>query len=222
MFGENFQADDDYYLNYYFASIGRLLRILSVFITISVPAIYVALISFHKEMIPTSLALSISSARHGVPLPIIVECLVMLTVFEILREAGVRMPSNVGTALSIVGAIVIGQAAVEAKFVSAPMVIIVALTGITGLMIPKMKGAIILCRTGFVILSAFLGLYGFFFGALFVLVHLMSMNSSGLRYMSFLDSYRKQEIKDIYIRMPWWDMETRPKHMTRNLIRKGK
>ena len=218
---ESLQSDDDYYLNYYFASIGRLLRIISLLITTITPAFYIALVAFHKEMIPKNLALSISAAREGVPFPITVECIIMLTVFEILRESGVRMPSNVGAALSIVGAIVIGQAAVDAKFVSAPMVIIVSMTGITGLMVSKLKGVVILYRLLLVILASVLGMYGLIFGLMFMVAHAASLTSYGVRYTSFISGKKIQEIKDIYLRLPWQIMKTRPVNIAKNLVRKN-
>ncbi|MBQ3053321.1 MAG: spore germination protein [Clostridia bacterium] len=220
-FIENLQTDDDYYINYFFAGACRLIRILSLMITIVVPALYIALVAFHKEMIPINLALSISEARQGVPLPIVVECLVMLLVFEILRESGMRIPSNVGTALSIVGAIVIGQAAVDAKFVSAPMVIVVSVTGITGLMAAKMKGAVIIYRTFLVIMASVLGMYGLIVGLILIVAHTVSLTSFGVKYTSYLDAYKVQEMKDIYVRYPWWKMLTRPRNVSTNLVRQS-
>ena len=219
LFIENLQSDDDYYINYFFSSISRVLRMISLLITVCVPGLYVAITTFHREMIPTNLALSISQARQGVPLPVVVECLVMLLVFEILRESGVRMPSNVGTALSVVGAIVIGQAAVNAKFVSAPMVIVVSVTGITGLMVSKLKGAIILYRTFLVLAASVLGMYGLVAGAIIILAHTVSLTSFGVRHTAYMDSYRVQRAKDIYLRFPWWEMITRPRAISQNPIR---
>ena len=222
LFIENLQSDDDYYINFFFASMSRLLRIISLIITVAVPGLYVALTTFHREMIPTNLALSISQARQGVPLPIVVECLVMLLVFEILRESGVRMPSNVGTALSVVGAIVIGQAAVNAKFVSAPMVIVVSVTGITGLMVSKLKGAIIIYRTFLVLAASVLGMYGLIAGMVVIVAHTLSLTSFGVSYGAYLDSFRRENAKDIYVRLPWWQMITRPGIIAKNLIRQQK
>ncbi|MDP4118595.1 MAG: spore germination protein [Bacillota bacterium] len=221
LFVESVQTDDDYYLNYYFASIGRLLRVISILITTIVPGFYVALVAFHKEMIPSRLALSISAARDGVPLPIAVECLVMLAVFELLRESGLRMPSNVGSALSIVGAIVIGQAAVQAKFVSAPMVIIVAITGITGLVVPKIKAAVLLYRTFLVLMASVMGMYGLVVGISIIIAHVVSLTSYGVKYTSFLDSVSEQERKDVYLRYSWRTMKTRPANISSNVVRKG-
>lgn len=219
LFIENFQSDDDYYINFFFSSMSRILRIISLIITVAVPGLYVALTTFHREMIPTNLALSISQARQGVPFPIVVECLAMLLVFEILRESGVRMPGNVSTALSIVGAIVIGQAAVDAKFVSAPMVIVVAVTGITGLMVSKLKGAIILYRTFLVVSAAALGMYGLIAGIVVIVTHTVSLTSFGVSYTAYLDSVHTKNAKDIYVRMPWQKMLTRPEIISDNVVR---
>ena len=129
LFIENLQVADDYYNIFYYGTIGRILRILGFLITISAPAVYVALIAFHPEMIPTSLMLSIAAAISKVPFPTVVECVGMLFIFEVLRETGIRTPNKIGQALSIVGALIVGQAAVEARIVSAPVVIVVALAG---------------------------------------------------------------------------------------------
>lgn len=220
LFIENFQSNDDYYLNFYFATVGRLLRILGFLLTISVPAIYVAFTSFHREMIPTDLALSIIEARRGIPFPAMVECIIMLVTFEIIREAGIRMPSNIGQALSIVGALVVGQAAVEAKFISAPMVIIVAISAITGLINPKLMGATILLRFFFLFSAGILGLYGYAFAFIGLLIHLFSLESFGVIYTSHLTGNDFEDAKDRAIRAPWKFMITRPGFEQKDPIRK--
>lgn len=222
LFIEYFQANEDYYDNFFYASINRLVRVIGYIITISVPAVYVALTTYHQEMIPTPLLLSISAARQGVPFPTIVEAIALLFVFEVLRETGVRMPSSIGQAISIIGALVLGQAAVEAKLVSAPILIIVGLTGITGLLIPRMKGANILLRLALLLLSAFLGLYGVAFGITVLLIHLFGMRSFGVPYMLNFNSLKPQDLKDTVIRAPWWYMHYRPKFIAaNNYIRKA-
>ncbi|WP_053955685.1 spore germination protein [Inediibacterium massiliense] len=220
LFIEDFQANEDYYNRSFYATINRMLRILSFFLTTSVPAVYVALVTFHQEMIPTPLILSISAAREGVPFPTIVEALLMLLAFELLRESGVRLPAPVGTTIGFVGAIILGQAAVDAKFVSAPIVIVAALTGITNFLIPKMIGPVIVIRFTFLMLSAFLGLYGYIFGVIGLFIHLMSLRSFGIPYMSQIGSVKLQDMKDTSIRAPWWYMYYRPKLLSHNPIRK--
>ena len=210
IFIEYFQTNDDYYLSLFLSTINRLLRVFGFLLTIGVPAIYLALITFHQEMIQTSLILSIASARQGMPFPTLIEALALLIVFDLLREAGTRMPTYIGQSLSIVGALVIGQAAVEARFVSAPMVIVVALSGITGLIIPKLKGAVIFLRVTFLFLASFLGLYGYIFGMAGLLIHLFELRTFGVPYMYGLMSLNIQDLKDTAIRMPWWYMKYRP------------
>jgi len=221
LFIENFQAGDDYYLNFYFASIGRMLRILGFLMTVSIPGVYLAFVTYHREMLPTNLSLSFMEARQGVPLPTVLESFVMLIVFEIIRETGIRMPSNIGQALSIVGALVVGQAAVQAKLVSAPMVIVVALTAITGLINPKVKGAAILMRFIALFATSFLGLFGYAFAMVGLAIHLFSIESFGVTYMSQMDAVKPQEAKDNAVRASWRFMKTRPLFEQRNPVRKN-
>ncbi|HEX9061730.1 MAG TPA: spore germination protein [Clostridia bacterium] len=216
VFIEYFQANEDYYINFYFSSISRLVRMLSFIITISLPAIFIALIAYHQEMIPTPLAISIAAARQNVPFPSAVAMFGLLVVFEILRETGTRMPESIGQAFSIVGTLVIGQAAVEARFVSAPMVIVSALTGITGLAIPRIKGAAIILRFTFLLLASILGLYGYIFGAIGLLIHLFDMRSFGVPYMLNLMNLNAEDIKDTAIRAPWMFMKYRPQFIAVN------
>lgn len=221
LFIENFQADEDYYVNFYYSSIGRILRILAFFISISTPAIYVALTTFHQEMLPTPLIISIAVARQGVPFPTVIETFVMLIVFELLRESGSRMPNNVGQSLSIVGALVIGDAAVNAKLVSASVVIVVAFTAIAGLMVIKVKGFSIVVRFALLILSAIFGIYGYLIGMMWVLLHLSCLSSFGVPCIgSGLKTGNKN--KDFITRAPWWQMLRRPQGMAQDEIRQQK
>lgn len=211
IFLQYFQANEDYFNGFIYASINRIIRIFGFFLSTSVPAIYVALTTFHQEMIPTPLLLSISAAREGVPFPTIVEALLMLFAFEVLRESGVRLPKPAGGTISFVGALILGQSAVNARIVSAPIVIVTALTGISNFLVPKMIGALIVVRLIFLLLSAFLGLYGYIFGVIGLFIHLMSMRSFGVPYMLNIGSLSLQDIKDTAIRAPWWVMYLRPK-----------
>jgi spore germination protein KA len=222
VFIEYFQVAEDYYIDYYFASLNRLVRCLGEFFTTSIPAIYLAIITYHQEMIPSPLLLSISSARQGVPFPSIVEAIVLLFTFEVIREAGIRMPSPLGQSVSIVGALILGQAAVEARIFSAPMVIIEAATGITGLLTLKLKGASIIIRLVLLLLAAFMGLYGYIFGVIGFLILLFSMRSFGVPYMLEFGSINPVDLKDTFIRAPWWYMNFRTKQMAaKNIIRQA-
>lgn len=219
LFIEYFQSDEDYYINYVFATIGRILRILAFFFSTSLPAIYISLVTYHQEMLPTPLLLSISAARQSVPFPTALEMLMMLVVFEMLRESGARMPGIMGQALSIVGALVIGQAAVEAKIVSAPIIIVVALTGICGLMIPRIKGFVIIERFFLMGFSCILGLYGYLLGVLAMLAMLYGTYSFGVPIMPNVYAREFQDYKDVYVRVTWKKMTKRPQPLTNDLTR---
>lgn len=219
LFIENFQSNEDYYLHFYYTSFSRLLRIFGFILTLAVPGFYIAIVAFHHEMLPTQLLLNLASERQSVPLPAALEAFVMLIIFDILRETGVRMPSSIGQALSIVGALVIGQAAVEAKLVASPMIIVVASTGITSLLIPKMNAPIIYLRLFVLFMSSTFGLYGLVLGLSAVLIHILNLTSLGIPQLSLTGDLQFQDIKDIFIRAPWWSMRLRPKLLAKNLVR---
>lgn len=219
VFVEYFQSSEDYYNNFFIASINRIVRVLGMIITVCAPAVYVALFNYHQELIPTNLLLSIAATREGIPLPTILEISVMLFVFEVLREAGYRMPSQMGQTISIVGALVLGQAAVEARLVSATVVIVVAITGISGILIPRMKGPNILARFIFLLLAGFLGVYGFAYGLIGYLLLLFGMRSFGMPYMNSIGSLKPQDLKDTAIRAPWWGMKLRTKMIPTDSLR---
>lgn len=219
LFIENFQSSEDYYMNYYYASFSRMLRIFGFIITLGVPGLYIAIVAYHHEMLPTQLLLNIAAERSSVPLPASVEAFVMLIVFDILRETGVRMPNNIGQALSIVGALVIGQSAVEARMVAAPMIIIVAMTGITNLLVPRLSGPVIFIRYFLLLAASVLGFYGLVLGMAVVVIHVLNLRSFGIPQISAAGNLRFQEVKDIAFRAPWWTMRLRPKGLSQNKTR---
>lgn len=223
LFLENLHVSEDYNAHFVMSSMQRILRLISFFLTLFTPGLYIALTSFHHEMIPEGLLVSFISSRSGVPLPTIVEVILMLVVFDIIRESGLRLPRAMGQTVSIVGALVLGQAAVEARFVSAPVIIIVAITAIASFIFFKLNGAIILFRTLIILLSAMFGIYGVIYASILLFLHLYSLRSFGILYMSYLGSFNKQEFKDTIVRAPWWYMHIRPKKITlTNSIRKGR
>lgn len=204
LFYEYFQAGTDYYGNFWFGSVLRLLRIFGTFLSIATPAIYISLICFHQEMLPTPLLLSIAKAREGVPFSPVFETFLMLIAFELLRDAGLMMPQGIGNALSTVGGVVIGQAAVDARFISAPLVIVIAFTGLTDLLIPKLKGPVFFMRLYLLALSALVGICGCILGAAGILALLVSMESFGIPYTSLLDTPSLGGGKDTIVRAPLW------------------
>lgn len=211
IFAEYFQTSEDYNNNFIYGSFNRMLRMSGFVLTNSVPAIYVALVTFHQELIPTQLILSIAAARKGVPFPTIVEAILMIFIFEMLREAGTRLPKNIGQAISIVGALVLGEAAVTAGFVSAPMVIVIAITAISKFSIPKIATADVVLTNIFLLLAGFLGLYGYIFGMIGVSLYLFSMKSFGVEYMLKFGSINKEDLKDLGIRVSWESMKNKSK-----------
>lgn len=219
LFIENFQSSEDYYLNFFYTSYSRLLRMLGFFMTVTVPGFYIAIVAYHQEMLPTPLLINIASERQGVPLPAAAEAFMMLIVFDILRETGARMPSNTGQALSIVGALVIGQAAVEARLVAAPMIIIIGITGITSLLIPKMGAPVIFIRLFILFSASVLGLFGMMLALCVLLVHMLNLDSFGVSQLTPTGKLQFQELKDSVIRVPWWKMLTRPRQTTQNTVR---
>ncbi len=223
VFVEMFQANDDYYNNFIMGSVSRMLRILGFVLTIMIPAAYLSLVTIHHEMVPTGLLLSIYAARQGVPLPTVVELFLMLVVFELLRESGARLPSFLGQSLSIVGGLVLGQAAVQAKFISAPAVIVVAFAGITGLLIPRLATATLLLRVVFLLLSSVIGLYGLMLGMSGLLIYLSGLKSFGVPFMYGTSNFHFQEYKDSIIRAPWWLQRMRPRHIsTQDSVRQSR
>lgn len=217
---ENFQANEDYYDNYIFTSMNRAIRGLMAIGSIAIPALYLAVVSFHQEMLPTKLLLSIVASRQSVPIPTTISLFVMLFIFDVLREVGNRMPTPIGETVSIVGSIVLGQAAVEARFVSAPVIIITALAGITTLLNYNFIGATIVLRNILLLSAAFLGLYGFFMTFILLHLHMMGIRSFGVSYMFGISRATKEDGQDGWIRAPWWSMKRRPKLFGRsNLVR---
>lgn len=210
LFVEAFQASEDYYLRPYYASFIRLLRWLSFSIAVFLPSVYVALTTFHQEIIPPALLLSIAAAQEGTPFPAVVEALLMQIIYEILKEAGIRLPRPIGQAISIVGALVIGEAAASAGLIGNPMVVIVALTAISSFVVPSLGDVNVIVRIGLLILSGFSGLYGIIMGFIVVLIHQCSLRSFGIPYMSPIAPGNISDMKDVFIRAPWWTMLTRP------------
>lgn len=216
-FNDLVQSPEDYYERYLFSTMIRLIRFLGLAVALLLPSFYIAIITFHQEMIPTQLLISIIASREGVPFPALVEALIMEITFEALREAGLRLPRAVGQAVSIVGALVIGQAAVQAGIVSPLMVIVVAITGIASFMSPSYSLALALrlIRFPLMFLAATLGLFGVMAGVLAMLIHLAGLRSFGVPYLSPLAPLKISDLKDFVVRAPWWAMHQRPSELAK-------
>ncbi len=205
-FWNGLQAVEDYYERFIYTSFIRFIRYILFNITMYLPSIYVALITYHPKLIPTTLLISIAAARDSVPFPTIIEALLMELVFEGLREAGIRLPKAVGSAVSIVGALVVGQAAVQAGIVSSPMVIIVATTGIASFSIPRynLGTALRLVRFPMLILAGMFGLYGIVIGFIVLTIHLVNLRSFGVPYFNPVAPQIPEDLKDVLLRSPRW------------------
>ncbi|MDT0122781.1 spore germination protein [Paenibacillus sp. RRE4] len=200
------QSPEDYYQYVFMSVFLRWLRYVFYVLSLLLPSAYVAITTYHQEMIPTVLLLSIARAREEIPFPALVEALIMEIAFEALREAGVRLPKQVGSAVSIVGALIIGQAATTAGIVSAPMIIIVAITGIASFMIPRYSASIStrLLRFPIMILAGTLGLIGVMLGIILIVIHLSSLRSFGAPYLSPVAPTNAKGLKDLWWRpAPW-------------------
>jgi len=213
---------EDYYERWYLSSAIRLMRYIAFAASLLLPSMYIAVTTYHQEMIPTRLLISVAAAREGVPFPAFVEALLMEFTFEVLREAGIRLPRNIGQAVSIVGALVIGQAAVSAGIVSPLMVIVVALTGIASFSAASYNIAISmrLLRFPMMILAATLGLFGVVMGVLVILVHMASLRSFGVPYLSPLAPLHAGDLKDVAWRAPMWKMDERPEELNQDNLRR--
>lgn len=210
-----FQASDDYYNRWGIVCFTRFLRYAAALIAMLFPGLYIAVANFHPEIFPTSLALSFTASRQGVPFPLAVEIIIMELAFEVLREAGIRLPGPMGSTLGIVGGLIIGQAAVDANIVSPVVVIVVALTALAAFTIPNegFASAFRLVKFFIILASAFFGILGFVMGTLAVLIHLCSLTSFGIPYMMpFVDSSvcPKEDYKDSAVRFPLFTMKDRP------------
>ncbi len=218
LFIESLQASEDYYSRFYFASLVRIIRTVALVITTTLPAAYVALISFHQDVIPFKLLLNIAASREGIPFSAFTEALFMGITFEFLREAGVRMPRPIGQAVSIVGALVLGESAVSAGLVSNIMVIVTALTAICSFMSPSLGVTTVFLRLINLAASNIMGFLGLTLSLTAFLIHLCSLRSFGVPYTAPFTPLAGADLKDTIIRYPMWAMFTRPRSITRKNV----
>ncbi len=210
-----FQSPDDYYQRWIYASIVRIIRFFSMILSLILPAMYVAVTSFHTSIIPTKLAYFIASSREGVPFPAFVEAIIMEISLALLLEAIARLPKPIGSTIGIVGGLIIGQAAVSAGIVSPIMIIVVSITTITSFTTPNygITAAFRILRFSLIIVTAILGLYGMMIGLIFILIHLVRLKSFGIPYLSPMVNPRINDFKDMYLRFPLKCFKKRPEYM---------
>ncbi|MBE5922324.1 MAG: spore germination protein [Lachnospiraceae bacterium] len=206
-FAAFFRTADDYYNRTEVVALERILRFLAAFVAIGLPGLYLAVISFHQEILPTSFLLALAEGRAGVPVPAVVEVLMMELAFELLREAGVRVPGSMGNAIGVVGGLIIGEAAVSAGLVSPIIVIVVALTALASFAIPndEMASAFRVLKYVLIGLAAVFGLFGWFLGIAGVIIHLAKLTSFQFPYLYPIvcgELNEDADKKDLWIRYP--------------------
>jgi len=208
---EDMQSSDDYYSNNVKASIIRVLRIFSIIITLILPGMYVAVQLYHYKLLPLSMIITIINTTLGLPLSPFAEMLFVLVLFEILYEASLRMPKYLGIALSVVGALILGETAVSAGVISPPAVMIVALSGITLYTVPDQAPQFIILRFAYTCVGGVFGLFGMIIMTIFLIVYMCDMDIYGSPYLSPFAPHTKNDFKDALFKKDLVDMEKRPK-----------
>jgi len=205
-------AAEDYYQRADISTLIRMLRFLAILITLLAPSLYIAITTFHQEMLPSDMLISLAAQREGVPIPAFIEALGMEVTFEILREAGLRMPKAVAQAVSIVGTLVIGTAAVEAGIISAAMVVVVSITAICSFVLPAfdMSMSLRILRFPIMALAASFGFVGIISAIIMIILHLCSLRTFGVPYLSPFAPLNLEEHQDTIFRLPRWAMVNRP------------
>jgi spore germination protein KA len=204
-------AAEDYYIRWPFGNFLRLIRSASIFIALLLPAFYIAVVNYHQEMIPTDLLLAMTASRETVPFPAIVEILFMEFSFELIREAGIRIPGVIGPTIGIVGALILGQAAVAASIVSPILIIVVAITALGSFVVPNYNASftIRLLRFVFTLLGSILGFYGIAWGIFIMTLHTATLMSFGVPFLSPITPYRAKSA-DRIIRPQIFEQRFRP------------
>jgi len=218
---ESIQTTDDYYDHAFFATFMRLLRLTALMISNLLLGMYVALVCFHQTVIPFKLMITLAASRQGIPFSPFTEAILMILAFELLREAGIRMPKPIGQALSIVGAIVLGEASVAAGIASNLMVIVVAITAVCSFVVPPLIRSTMLLRFIFLIAANFLGFLGITLVIVAVFIHLCRLRSFGVPYMAPFAPLTVHDLKDSLVVVPIWAMVTRPKILRQQENKRG-
>lgn len=210
IFAEAIQYNEDYYFSPLLAFNLRVLRYLALNMAVFLTPLYIALSGFHPSVIPQRLLLTMIGTRETTPFPASIEAFLMVVIFELLREAGIRMPRSIGQALSIVGALIMGQVAVNAGLVGSLLIIVVALSGIMNFLLPALSDSITILRVPVLIMTTLFGMFGLVWSYMFILIHMITLRSFGAPYLSPVAPFSFQGLKDFIIRVPWSMMKKRP------------
>lgn len=206
LFVEHFHSLDDYLKRPYYATFIRVLKLVSFLFSVFLPGLYVAICTFHQEIIPETMLFGITGQESRTPLPIMFEALFIHLIYEIVREGGLRMPKSVGHAISIVGALVIGESAVTAGILSAPMLIVVGLTAVSSFVVSTLYEPVAVLRFAFIIVGGISGLYGIMLCFAAVLINASAINPYGVPFTSPLSPTKIGAWRDLILRIGWKNM----------------
>ena len=209
------KAADDYYERWGIVTFERIIRYIAMFFSVSLPALYISVINFHPEILPDNLIHVFIEARRDIPYPVFVEVLVMEIAFELIREAGIRVPGAMGNAIGVVGGLIVGSAAVEASLASPIIVIIVALTAMCSFTIPntEFSTALRIIKYFLMVLAQIYGIFGYISGILLIMLHLSGLKSYGFPYLgpvAAAEINENEDMKDFIVRMPYRYLKKRP------------
>lgn len=209
------KSPEDAHFNYAYVTFARIIRLISLFISIFLPGIWVALMAFHQDQIPFRLLATISVSRLGLPLSAQMEMFILLMLLEIFREAGVRLPNPIGQTLTSIGGLIIGDAAIRAGLVSPSVVVIGAITAVCGVTLVNqlLSTATSIMRMFFFCIGSFLGMYGMILGMVLLVVYLSRLRSFGVPYLASLAPPRFQELLKALFALPWKFMDKRPRFL---------
>ncbi len=210
LFIENFQSFDDYTNKAYYATFIRIIKLVAFAVTIALPGVYVAAAVFAPQLFPTQMLKNIIEAEHKLALPVLAEALFINLVYEIVREAGLRLPRPVGHAVSLLGALIVGDAAVAAGLASSPLVMIAALTTVCSFLVPTIYQPVTFLRFVFIIVGGTLGFAGLVPAALFVLLNITAVDTFGVPYSAPLSPYGSSLLRDELVRCSWRKLSERP------------
>ena len=203
LFTDSFSTVDDYNNRPFYATFNRLLKYFSFVISVILPGFYVAVGTYHQELLPPSLMYTVAAAEASTPFSLMQEAVMVLILYEIMREAGLRLPKAIGHAVSIIGALVIGDAVVNAGLVGAPMLVVVAVTAIASYVIYPLYESISVLRIIFILLGGFTGIYGVMLGVCTLCVNITSLNPYGVPYSSPISPLSKKNAADVFYRADW-------------------
>jgi len=198
-FIESFHTTDDYTMNKFMSNLGGILRWGAFLLSTLVPGLYISLFTHHFNLIPFIFIFRVAASRAGVPFPMIIEVIVMIIFFQILREAGVRLPQSIGPTLSIVGALILGEAAVQSGLTSHITVLVVALTSIASFLVPPVSTGIFVWNLIILFFSSLLGLPGFYIGFVLLCSHLAGLTSCGYPFLYPLGTLGNFKYKDVLL-----------------------